>query len=437
MKHHTRILLLIGCATVAQAAAHAADSLAPATASVTAVFRLPSVNLAKLGSQPFTDADLKRAKENGLTLADLPSIGSGLAKVGENEFVGITDRGPNGTVEVKGKEQRTFPLPKFCPSIVRFKLVEGQVQIVKTILLTGSDNKPLTGLSNSEGEGRLFESAKAKSPLPYNPSGIDPEAIRIFPDGKFLISEEYSPSVLVVSASGQVLVRYTPATKPLAGASYPVKPILSSVLAQRRDNRGLESLALSPDGKTAFVMLQSPAGDEDDKKFKQASVSRTIRLDLTDPLNARVTGHFLMPLGPTSAYGKDQKPAGLKLNDAEWLAPDKLLVLEQGKDAARLLVADFSEATNLLGRDDENSLAFEAAISDSSTLSVKPARTEVLLSTSEMSPVKSTKLEGLAVISPTEIALANDNDFGLGDNKTGEPSTIWLLQMNRPMPLTR
>ena len=423
-------------ATLALAACVSAQCPAQPGLQVICAYNLPSTDLTTLGGGAFSATDLDQAKANGLRFTDLPSIGSGLACVGENEFVGISDRGPNGVVGSGKDEIRTFPLPKFCPFITRFKLADGKIQILKTIRLRDRHGKPLTGLSNGKGEGRLFASADEKSPLPFDPNGVDPEAIRVFPDGRFLMSEEYGPSVFVVNTTGEVLVRYTPETKPLVGAAYPVKPILPPVLAQRRDNRGFEALALSPDGKTAMVMLQSPAGEEDDKRFKAARVSRAIRLDLSDPLNAKVTGHFLMPLSAPREYGPEQKKASPKLNDAEWLAPNKVLVLEQGKESARLIVADFSQATNLRGRADENTLAFELAGEDLATQPVRPASTLVWASTVG-SGIQSTKLEGLAIISPTEIAVANDNDFGLGENSAGESSVVWKVRLSRPLPLAR
>lgn len=399
-------------------------------------FVLPPTRLDTLGAPPFNASDLATAKANGLRFDDLPSIGSGLALIADREFFGISDRGPNGVVEVDGAERRTFPLPKFCPFIARFKLADGKIQILETLLLRDGKGKPLTGLSNSKAEGRLYESARAKHPLPLDPNGVDPEGLRVFPDGKFLMSEEYGPSILVVSSNGTVLVRYTPASKPLRGAGYPVQNILPEVLAQRRDNRGFEALALSPDGRTAYAMLQSAAGEAREKRFKRSRVSRAIRLDLTDPLHARVTGHFLMPLSAAAAYGPEQNKAEPKLNDAEWLAPDQLLVLEQGRTEAHLIVADFSAATNLQGRPDENSLEFEAAGANPDALPVQTAHTEVWASTAEFQ-LNNHKLEGLAVLSATEIALANDNDFGLGDNETGEPSSVWILQLPRPLPLRK
>ena len=59
----------------------------------------------------------------------------------------------------------------------------------------------------------------------------------------------------------QVKVRYVPKT--LGGPSYfgsfsgyPVKAILPDSFMMRRSNKGLENVAVSPDGKTAWTMMQ-------------------------------------------------------------------------------------------------------------------------------------------------------------------------------------
>src|SRR5205823_6332370 len=148
-----------------------------------------------------SDAALKKAQRNGLKFINLPSIGSGLARVGPDEFIGITDRGPNGTAEgaAGANARRTFPLQQFCPSIVRLKLAESEIRIMEFIPLADSSGKLITGLSNVEGDERLYESADSKEPLPFDPNGVDPEGIRLFPDGRFLVCDEYGPSILVVN----------------------------------------------------------------------------------------------------------------------------------------------------------------------------------------------------------------------------------------------
>jgi alkaline phosphatase len=424
MKHSVITLLLAASAVSALGAEPKVQLLES--------FELPPTPLAQLGAQPFTPNDLARARANGLKFDDLPSLGSGLVRVGENEFVGISDRGPNG--QMAGR--RTYPLPKFAPHLTRFKLNAGKIEIIQSLVWSDAAGKPLTGLSNQQPEERLFESADQAAPLAYDPNGVDPEGIRVFPDGKFLISEEYGPSVLVVNTNGQVLMRYVPANKPLPGATYPVRAILPAVLSKRRTNRGFEALALAPDGRTAYVMLQSPLGDTAEETLKSARVARALRLDLSDPLNARVTGHFLLPLSRATDYSDKLKQASVKLNDAEWLAPDRLLVLEQAGGMARLLVADFRAAGDLRNTPKENTLEPEMAGDAFVKLPVTPATVELWATITGLS-AEATKLEGLAILSPTEVAIANDNDFGLGEGETPIPSTVWRLRLMRPLPLAR
>ena len=47
-----------------------------------------------------------------------------------------------------------------------------------------------------------------------------------------------------------------------------------------------------------------------------------------------------------------------------------------------------------------------------------------------------TKIEGVAILGPTEIALSNDNDFGIGDNVNGEPSRVWIVRLKEPLDLS-
>jgi alkaline phosphatase len=87
-----------------------------------------------------------------------------------------------------------------------------------------------------------------------------------------------------------------------------------------------------------------------------------------------------------------------------------------------------------LDHPDASSLAFEDASADLAALHVKAAPVHEIFSTREVPGITSDKLEGLVILSPTEIALSNDNDFGIGDNLTGDPSRIWLVRLSQPLP---
>jgi alkaline phosphatase len=408
----------------------------PPRATLVGTWVLPRTSLSQFGNPAYPEAALAQARSNGLQFIDLPSIGSGLARAGENEFWGITDRGPNGNV---GDEvsRRTFPLPQFCPAIVRFKLAGAQIQITGSISLRDSRGKRISGLNNLENEERLYESPRAAMPIAPDPNGVDPEGIRVLPDGNFLLSEEYSPSILVVATNGQVLVRYTPVSKPLTNATYLIRPILPDVFTQRRVNHGFENLALSSDGRFAYAILQSPMGDVSRKEFSRSRVMRALKLDVSQPLDAKVAGEYLLLASPARAYSGQQKQEKISWSDADWVAPDRLLIIERAKGEARLLLVDLSHATNVLERKEEADLVFENTASDLAALGIQTASEREIFSTRDVPGIDSDKIEGLAILSPTEIALANDNDFGIGENQNGEPSKIWIVRLAEPLPLSR
>lgn len=85
----------------------------------------------------------------------------------------------------------------------------------------------------------------------------------------------------------------------------------------------------------------------------------------------------------------------------------------------------------MLGRSDEATLNYEHA-TDLSVLGIKAAtRREVLNSASV--GIKRDKLEGIAIVTPSVVAISNDNDFGIGDNDDGTPSKVWFVQLGEAL----
>ena len=400
------------------------------------VYTLGRTNLSGFRVPAYSPETMAGARRNGLEFDDLPSVGSGLARIGANEFVGITDRGPNGTGgDDESKGRRTFPLPEFCPAMVKLILTNGQIRVTGVIPLHDGQGRLLTGLSTTEGEERLYASADSPEPIPLDPDGVDPEAIRVLPDGRYVIGEEYSPSILVVGKDGRVLVRYTPKNKPLVGASYPVRAILPAVFAERRINKGFENLALSPDGKWAYAILQSPMGDVHEPRYAESRVHRVLKLEMANPLEAKVARENLALADAADSYAGKQKQQKIHWSDADWLAPDRLLVIERGKSETRLLILDLSRATNILGRPEESTLGFEDATRRLTEQGVMAAEPRQVWSTRSRPEFDGEKLEGLAILNPNEVAIANDNDFGIGEIPNGRPSRIWIVRLPAPLPL--
>ncbi len=403
-------------------------------ASVLATFTLPDTDISAIN--PGVDlGDFAAAAKNGYPNPKIPGIGSALVPVPNkpNEFYMMTDRGPNfKNTNSSGKSYgKNFPLPKFTPAIVHVKLVGDKIEIIRAIPIVDSTGRPVTGISNNKDDESSYLSDNS-SPLPFNPNGLDAEALALLPNGNFLIAEEYGPSVVVADANGKVLMRYVPAGKSYAGANYPVKAILPAIYKERRANRGFENISVTPDGKTAYVTLQSPMGDAKNKDYENSRTVRILRLDVSEPADIKVTGMFLVLQSAKSAYPETNKQKDLKYSDAIAIDQNKLLFLERATKKVKLIVADLSNATNVLNHAEVNSLLFEIESENLDKLAIKPAEVrEVFDSRDVFLTVESDKLEGLSLLTPSVVAISNDNDFGIGDNTTDYPSKVWVIRLGK------
>src|SRR5262245_53936430 len=96
--------------------------------------------ISRFGQPPLSTSVLERARVAGLCCLDQPSIGSGLEWIGGNEFVGVSDRGPNDTrPEITGKDGAVlFVLPEFTPGLVRFEWNARGISVREVIPLRDS-----------------------------------------------------------------------------------------------------------------------------------------------------------------------------------------------------------------------------------------------------------------------------------------------------------
>jgi len=248
-----------------------APTPAPAGVSVLTDATLPRLPLARfLPDAPGWPDHLADGQAGSDGTADpAPEVDHGIALGGigsdlfpaaaPDEYWMVTDRGPNGQVEVDGKNRRTFPVPRFDPLLLRVRArPDAPLTLLQVIPVTTTDGRPVTGLSNDSQRDEAPYDLTGTTPLTADPSGLDTEGLVRAPNGEFWLSEEYSPSILRVSATGTVLTRLVPQGLALRGAGYPVVESLPAVFADRQANRGFESLAITPDGRTLYAALQSP-----------------------------------------------------------------------------------------------------------------------------------------------------------------------------------
>ncbi len=133
---------------------------------------------------------------------------------------------------------------------------------------------------------------------------MDPEGLVRLADGSFWVAEEFGPSLLQVAADGTVLKRLVPQglQNDFKDADYEVVPSLRPFSVYRAQNRGFEALALSPDEKFLYAMLQGPLANPDIETGRR---SRHVRLWKIARETGEVGGQYLYQSDDVSSYTGD------------------------------------------------------------------------------------------------------------------------------------
>ncbi|MGW1031321.1 esterase-like activity of phytase family protein [Streptomyces antibioticus] len=345
---------------------------------------------------------------------DLGGIGSDIYPTGrKGEFWTVTDRGPNGQIKVDGTKRRTFPVPGFDPAIVRIRVSGKTVRVVDAIPVTTRSGKPVTGLSNQKGRDEGPYTYDAKTPLAYDPNGLDTEGIVRAADGTFWLVDEYGPSLVHVSARGRVLTRYVPEGLHLTGTDYPVVEALPSVLLHRKINRGFEGLALLPGGDLVLA-VQSPLSLPDTDAGESSLTARLLRFS---PRKKAVTAEYAYRFDPVNVVDpSEDDPSELKISSVVAVGGDRLLVEERTDKAARLQVVRLGRSANILGSrwDDETTSPSLEQLADPSAAGVPVLAKRLVVDLGKVAGVPG-KIEGVARVGHDTLALINDNDFGMTD----------------------
>ncbi|MEU8585824.1 esterase-like activity of phytase family protein [Streptomyces sp. NPDC048664] len=389
---------------------------------------------------PFSDALLPGtvADDHGI---DLGGIGSDIYPAGRaNEFWTVTDRGPNGQIKVDGAKRRTFPTPGFDPAIVKIRVRGDRVQVLAAIPITTSSGEAVTGLPNQPGRDEAPYSYDARTPLPYDPDGLDTEGIVRAEDGGFWLVDEYGPSLVHVSPHGRVLTRYVPKGLHLSGTDYPVIESLPSILLHRKINRGFEGLAQLPGGDLVMA-LQSPLSLPDGTA---GDTSRTTRLLRFSPQKRAVTAEYAYRFDPVDVVdpGEDDT-SELKISSVVAVGGDRLLVEERTDNAARLQLVRLTRGADILhgSYDDASTSPSLEQLDDPAASGVPVLRKRLLVDLGTVKGVPK-KIEGIARVDRDTLALVNDNDFGMTDGSgafdargrlvdSGVETTVVCLRLTR------
>jgi hypothetical protein len=356
-------------------------------------------------------------------------------------FYLLTDRGPNA--DGRDPDKKVFPIPGFTPQIGRFKLEGDQLVLVKVIEIKNAQGKKITGLPNPrEGiTGEIAVDLQGRE-LGTDPDGLDSEGLVALADGTFWISDEYGPWLVHVDADGRTIERIGP---------FPGPKSLPKVLALRRPNRGMESLTITPDGKTLVGMMQNPVDNPD------ASIRKTSRLNrivVYDP-HTGASRQYAYLLDATSAVVSEIAAVTNRtfiVSERDQLFPGDP---KSPSKLKRIYKIDLSNATDLSDPADGRNGRLvngrtleqlsEAQLKEAGIVPVTKELVVDLLALPGGYPHD--KSEGLAVISDTLIAVSNDDDFGIvpdgkggiapkrlpGANNMVDVNRIYFIKLDKPL----
>lgn len=383
------------------------------------------------------DAEIARLDFPKATMVLHHGFGSGLTvRPGEppGHFWAVGDRGPNikardavrrygldhlaPLIDVAGA--KIMPRIDIGPALAQFRIVGDAVEQLRVLPLKTADGRPVTGLANP-GSDQLFSEPVFDlegAPIAPDPDGLDTEGLVATADGGFWVGDEFGPSLVRVDATGKIVMRMLPGPGPDA---------LPQIAARRQINRGFEALAISEDGRTLYLAFQSPLAHPHEAAHRAARHVRVWRLDAG---SGAVTAQFAYPLDPPESFARDVaagpfEGSDIKVSELLWLPGDRLLVLERGSATTKIYLCSTGRATLAdadLDLDTRPTLEERSAEPGPPNF---PVMNKTLVFSSDDHPEVSADIEGMILLSPSQLLLVNDSDFGV----EGVRTAFWHISL--------
>lgn len=376
---------------------------------------------------------LQGTMENGVSKTLLGGMGSGLAWAWGNTFIAVPDRGPNAVSYDSAVDDTVTYIPRFHTVSMDLQLNQGNglpflltPTLQKTTLLYSSDALNYgtgaglgvpPGAPSENGPNKFYFSGRSDNfdanttSADVKDARFDLESVRVSSDGKKLyLSDEYGPYVYEFDrATGQRLRAFTLPAHMFVPHKYPVgSNEISNNTIGRTANKGMEGLAITPDGRTLVGMLQAATIQDAAQGGNAKNLLRFVTIDIA---SSRTTHEYAYLL--TTGSGVSDIVA---LNQHEFLVDERDgKGLGDGSNAKvkqvfKIDITNAVDVTNMDGLTAANNAVAKTLFLDM----VKVLNANGI--TSDKIPAK---LEGLALAGDVTyngttfhtLWVANDNDF--------------------------
>jgi hypothetical protein len=243
--------------------------------------------------------------ESGVPGNRLGGMGSALAYAGCNSFLALPDRGPNALVYNTGVDHTTSYIPRFQSLHLSLAPADAGAPLPFVLTPFVTDTTLLSSLTplyygdgkayglpngapalNSRRKARYYFSGRSDNFDPGKPSThphngrFDPEGIRVSNDGRWVyVTDEYGPYVYQFDRdSGRRVRAFSLPAKFAVAKQAPVgDPEISGNTSGRVANKGMEGLAITPDGRYLVGAMQSPLIQDGGT---DAAFTRIVKIDV-------------------------------------------------------------------------------------------------------------------------------------------------------------
>lgn len=300
-----------------------------------------------------------------------------IAGTNGKEFWTVSDRGVNvdaanaNPSTCRPTYDKIYGFQNYAPKIHRIRVNGDSIQILQTITMKRPNGTSATGVLNPTGFGSTSTEAVSIDTVldcanfsakiaPKDVWGIDSEGIVVDKQGNFWICEEGGPTIWKLNSNGVVINRFTPYGN-LAGIEAQDIAI-DTVFKYRKNNRGFESIAITPSGKI-YAMIQSPLLFPSKSIGEGTQVHRLLEID---PATNATKVFVYLNDGVIGASGSNQiRLRDWKLSDMAAISDTTFLVIEAAlrgttdvKNIYKINIKDATPVTSAL----YNGLTVEALV---------------------------------------------------------------------------
>ncbi len=345
----------------------------------------------------------------------------------KKQFYALTDRGPNTTYNVNGDLGKIFLDPSYTPKIGLFELQEnGTIKKIKEILLKDPTGRNITGLPNKHfGATKEIAYDQYGKVLEHGTDeyGLDSEGLVALKDGTFWVSDEYGPHIVHFNAEGIEIDRinaYEGDERRKSGYLLPLE------FANRRQNRGMEGLTITPDQKVLIGIMQSTMSNPD-SSVTQSDLVRIVMINLE---NKAISQYLYKQEGKSYS-----NTAIIALSAYEFLVAerDDDFYKDNPQAFKRVYKIDIRNATDLekvpenaqFKQDQHLGLLIEGRTLEQYVLSknwdglvqhdIYPVQKTLVVDLVERLKYPHDKVEGLWIIDEQHLAVLNDDDYSFSE----------------------